>query len=123
MTGSDSKYPSVSREFAERLKGYKSDAMVRVAVVCDAPARSRATGRPNLRGRRQEIIRETRAAANTAIEKIDKVLDKYGGRRLTESADALGNIPVETTAAGIRALARIKNVKAILEDQPLILAT
>jgi hypothetical protein len=35
--------------------------------------------------------------------------------------NALGSIPVETTARGIAALAASEHVKAILEDQPISL--
>ena len=122
MTESASKHTRISREFAQRLDGYEGGATVRVAIVLDAPALPRVTGRAKPRDRRQQIVRETRAAANTAIDEIDEVIEEYGGRRLAESADALGSIAVETTALGIRALANIKNIKAILEDQPVFLA-
>lgn len=119
--GTESKYRNISREFAERLKDYERDAVVRAAVILNASASRRVSKEPGIRTSRQELIRDTRAAASSVIREIDKVLEKYGGHRLAESVNALGSIPVETTAAGIRALGNIKHIKAILEDQPVSL--
>jgi hypothetical protein len=52
---------------------------------------------------------------------LDHILERFDGKRLGTSLDALGCIPVETTAEGIYALAASKHVKAILEDQPISL--
>jgi hypothetical protein len=38
---------------------------------------------------------------------------------LSKSPNALGSLTVETTAAGVSALARSKWVKAVVEDQPI----
>lgn len=114
--------PGISREFAERLRRYRRDRPVRVAVVFELATR-RAEGQGAARRRaRADIARETKLAANAGLEEIDRVLQEFGGKRLVESADALGTIAVETTAAGVKALATISGVKAILEDQPITLA-
>jgi hypothetical protein len=42
-------------------------------------------------------------------------------KKLTTNPDALGSISVETTAAGIAALAASEHVKAIIEDQAVSL--
>jgi hypothetical protein len=52
---------------------------------------------------------------------IDRVLARFGGRGLAERVDALGGLPVETTPAGVRALAATEGVKAILENQTVSL--
>ena len=49
----------------------------------------------------------------------DDILTRYDGKRLATSADALGCVPVETVAAGIKALAESEQIEAILEDQPI----
>ncbi len=48
---------------------------------------------------------------------IDELPKRYGGRRLAAQPDALGSLPVETTAAGIKALAVCESVRGVLEDQ------
>jgi hypothetical protein len=50
---------------------------------------------------------------------IDSILKRHDGRRLARRPNALGSMPVETTAAGIKALASSRWVQAILEDQPI----
>ena len=52
-------------------------------------------------------------------EGVDEVLARFGGRRLSDAPDALGSLPVETTCAGIHALAECDGVSAVLEDQPI----
>jgi hypothetical protein len=48
---------------------------------------------------------------------IDSVLDRHGGKRLDKKSSSVGSVTIHSTAAGIRALARSKRVKAIVEDQ------
>jgi hypothetical protein len=67
------------------------------------------------------IIDDNRKSAEAALPDIDGILKRFNGKRLATSPDALGCIPVETTAAGITALAASERVKAILEDQPISL--
>ena len=111
----------ISREFARPPRRYRRDQPVRVAVVFAIAATRGAGKRAGPRRARSEIARQTRLAANAGLAEIDRVLQEFGGTRLAESADALGSIAVETTAAGVVALATISGVKAILEDQPITL--
>ena len=46
---------------------------------------------------------------------------QFDGRRLTDDVDALGAVPVETTAEGVNALAALEQVRVIIEDQPVSL--
>ncbi len=71
---------------------------------------------------RQASINATRKSAAKALHDIDAILERFGGKRLAENPDALGSIHVETTPAGIRALAASDRIKAILEDQAISLA-
>jgi hypothetical protein len=50
---------------------------------------------------------------------VSAVLEELGGRWLAESPDALGSVPVETTALGLLELAKSDRVRAILDDQPI----
>ena len=54
-----------------------------------------------------------------ALEAVDAILQRVGGKRLASGPDALGSIPVETSPIGIRALAGCEAVKAVLEDQEI----
>ena len=63
----------------------------------------------------------SRKSAERALTDIDAILKRHDGRRLARRPNALGSVPVETTAAGIKALASSRWVQAILEDQPISL--
>ena len=65
------------------------------------------------------MINAVRQSAETALPDIDEVLRRFDGKRLSNNVSALGSIPVETTPAGIKALATLDQVKTILEDQPV----
>lgn len=71
---------------------------------------------------REAAVEAARRSAERALTDIDGILEQHDGRRLAKRPNALGSMPVETTAAGIRALASSRWVQAILEDQPIRLA-
>jgi hypothetical protein len=73
------------------------------------------------RGNRQATIKAMRKSGEQALPDIDRILARFDGKRLAAKPDALGSIPVETTAAGVIALAASEHVKAILEDQAISL--
>jgi len=112
---------NISREFGERLLGLKPHQTVRTVLMLDTRRDDIEGKRPPARGSRSATIEAIRKAAAPALSDIDRILEEYGGRRLAPEVDALGSIPVETTAAGIRALAERPYVKAVLEDQPVSL--
>jgi hypothetical protein len=58
-----------------------------------------------------------RQAVETALPAVDQILSQHEGRRLPGAMEVLGSIPVETTVAGIRALADSDQIRAIMEDQ------
>ena len=64
---------------------------------------------------------DARRAVESAVEEISEILETFGGRRLQGGLDTLGSLALETTPAGIKALAERPDVKAILEDQPVSL--
>jgi hypothetical protein len=70
---------------------------------------------------RKATTERIRQSAEAALPTIAHILERFGGRRLADQANALGSIPVETTSAGIRELAASEHVQAILEDQPISL--
>ena len=107
----------ISAAFRAQLAGLKAQNKVRAIVLLRTDQKGRASRRS--RGSRSAIIDATRKSAGDALPYIDKVIEKFGGKRLADSASALGSVPIETTSEGIKALAELEQVKAILEDQPI----
>jgi len=66
---------------------------------------------------RQALAADVIEAARAALGEIDEILAHHDGERLGEP-NALAAIPVETTRAGILALAESRHVTAIVEEQP-----
>src|SRR5258708_1905782 len=108
----------ISPHFRARLDGLGPKQKVRAIVLLTTPT-GRAPTRREARTNRRAIVESVRPATQAALPDIDEILHRFDGRRLKESSDALGSIPVETTPAGVRALAASDHVKTILEDQPI----
>ncbi len=117
-----SRTDKISPEFAARLgrlaPGTKVDAII---LVTGAASAGKVHGERGSRVERQSTVDKKRRAAEHALPEIDTILRRYGGRRLADGANALGSIPVETTAAGIKALAASRHVRLILENQAVSL--
>jgi hypothetical protein len=109
----------ISREFASRLDRLEGDEPVRAVVLLRTKGAAEPSGRRQSPKERAAAVEAVRASAERALEDVDKVLARFDGKRLAKRPDALGSVPVETTAEGIRALASSRRVQAILEDQPL----
>ena len=106
----------ISDEFSSRLDHLKPRDTVRAILLLHTPVAAKFKGKT-----REHRIRAIQDAAEQALDGIDDILHRHKGQRLAEHANALGSVPVETTAAGIKALAASEHVKAILEDQPIAL--
>ena len=112
-----SRNPKISATFAARLAKLAPDQKLRVIIMlADGPSR-KGSGRRLTREQRRKAMEKTQAAADGALDAVDRILGSFDGKRLAKRADALGCLPVETTAAGIRALADAPEVESILEDQ------
>jgi len=109
----------ISREFATRLDRLARDEKVRAVVLLRTEGAGGQAGKRQSLEEREAAVEAMRTSAERALGDVDKVLAQFDGRRLAKKPDALGSIPVETTAEGIRALASSRRVQAILEDQPL----
>jgi hypothetical protein len=109
----------ISAGMRARLDRMPRGAWVRAVVVLN-------TGASDRRGRRQgpeereAAVTRMKAAAAELLPQLDSVLSEGGGRRLSDSPDALGTVIVEAPPTAIRRLAESGYVKAILEDQPLV---
>src|SRR5712692_1091702 len=113
-------HPKVSREFAARLDQLRPQQKVRAIVLLRTKDAGTAATQRRSRTNRQATIEAVRQSAEQALGEIDSILERFDGRRLAD-VNALGSLPVETTARGIAALAASEHVKAILEDQPISL--
>lgn len=111
----------IGPEFAVRLKRLAPQQKIRAIVMLYTKGVSELPGQRQSHAERQKAIEEIRKSVEPALADIDDILKRFGGRRLANSPDALGSTPVESTVAGITALAASKHVRAILEDQAITL--
>jgi hypothetical protein len=109
----------ISPEFAARLEHLGPREEVRAIVLVRTTGPDSRPDPPQNREERKALARAARPSAEKALDDIDGILARCQGQRLADHPDALGSLPVETTAAGIRALASSRWVKAILEDQAI----
>jgi hypothetical protein len=107
----------ISTVFSSRLARLEPENAVRALVLLRTQNSGRVRSRRRNRTSRQEIVDATQKSAERALDDIDRILESFGGERLSKTPDALGSIAVETTVAGIEALAASAWVKAIFEDQ------
>ena len=107
----------LSDAFEARLRGLKSGAKVRAVVMLERGRPGKSESRE-----RTDQVRRVRESATAVLGEIDSILAQFHGRRFGNEPNALGYVSVETTPAGIRALARSNSVRGILEDQPVRLA-
>lgn len=120
----------ISPGFAARLGRLGPREQVRAIVMLQPSAADGPPGKSYGAGYaavKKRLTGEERAAAVKGVRRtlakslpdLDRVLERHGGKRLRDEVDALGAVPVVTTAAGIDALTSLDYVKAILEDQPV----
>jgi len=112
---------SISSEFSARLKQLDPQQRMRVMVVLRAAGPAVERGRRQSSVQRRARIETIRDATEHAVKTIDGILERFHGRRLSAEVNALGIVPVETTVAGVKALASSDQIKAVLEDQPVAL--
>ncbi len=117
----DPQKDKISTEFEARLNRLGSHQKVRAIVMLHFKDAGKARARRQSRVKRQATFNAILESAEAALPEIDEILERFEGRRLAPSVDALACVPVETTTAGIIALAASKHVKTILEDQPISL--
>lgn len=96
-----------------------SAKLLQVVVMVDLPAVDTLEDRSEIRARRKRIAAQAKAATRNVSNEMDGVLKRFGGRRFDIEAGAIGAIAVETTPDGIRAIAALDDVSAVVEDQPL----
>jgi hypothetical protein len=109
----------ISAQFSARLARLEPGDKVRAFLLLRVGGPGSRSGRRQTRAEREEAVKAFRKSSGQALDDLDKILKKHDGRLLARRPNALGSLPVETTAAGIRALARSRWVQAVFEDQPI----
>jgi hypothetical protein len=112
----------ISSAFSARLARLGPGDKVHAIVLLRTGKTGTRSSKRQSSAEREAAVRATRESAERALPDIDDILKEHDGRRLSRRPDALGFMPVETTAAGIKALARSRWVQAVLEDQPIHLS-
>lgn len=115
--------PGISREFVARLDKLGAKQKVRAVVMLQINESGASGSTQPTRQQRAEMMAQIRQRSAEALPHIDAILERYDGERLSETVNALGSVVIETTAAGIKALAASEHVKTILEDQSLLKLT
>ena len=113
--------PKISAEFSARLARLKPADKIRAIVMLEVERGGKARARRISPAQRQAAIDAIGESAKEALVEVDDILLRFEGKRLALTANALGYLPIETTRAGIEALAESEQVKAVLEDQPISL--
>lgn len=100
-------------DFAASLRQGDTSRQVCAFLVVNVVSGGPPFARSERRARREAM----KAAVEAILPELDDLLARQGGRRLPSSLDALGIVAVETSAAGVLALAEIAWVAAILSEQ------
>jgi hypothetical protein len=108
----------ISPELASRLRRLEPGHHVRVVLFLETPPPPAQAARqpPEVR---QSSVEAVKRSTQRAVSAVDRILADHGGERLSKSPTALGSLNVETTAAGVSALARSRWVKSLVEDQSI----
>jgi len=111
-------YTKISREFVRRLASLAPEQKIRAFVMLQTGDVGEALSGRRASREREAVLQTIRRQAEAALPDIDRLLDQFGGKRLS-GVDALGGVSVETTAAGILGLTSLVHVRVVLEDQEI----
>jgi hypothetical protein len=109
----------ISVDFANRLSNLQPQQKVRVIVFLHID-NGKNCGARQSPAERKAAIESIRNSAKLAFEYILNIIKDFGGHPLSDNPGALGQIPIEISAAGVNALAESDMVKAVLEDQTIV---
>lgn len=107
----------ISDVFLARLAALGPGKKLRAIVMLAGAPPTRTSQRRRTRQERRAAVEQTRNASEKALASVDLILERCDGKRLAQDVNALGCVPIETTAAGIKALADAPEVESIMEDQ------
>ncbi|MEM8830305.1 MAG: hypothetical protein AAGE96_13240 [Cyanobacteria bacterium P01_G01_bin.19] len=114
----DSSKQKISPEFAAKLNSYPPTAKVRVIVLLQSASQQNNSHRQN-RQERKAAIQAMQDSVKKSWQIVDRLIEKYDGKKSTNQPDALGSMAIEITPSGVNALALSDAVKAIVEDQKI----
>jgi hypothetical protein len=106
-------------EFAARLTQLEPHQKVRVVVLLQSRGDENLGGKRQSRLERQATIQSLRESATQSLANINEVVQYFDGKLLVDYPNALGAISIEITAAGIDALTKSNDVKAVMEDRSI----
>ena len=95
----DAHKAKISPEFSARLAHLKPQQKIRAMVMVGVNVPGKTPGQRQSRAERQAVIEQIRHSAEPALLEIDGILEHYNGKRLAAGVNALGAVPIETTAA------------------------
>ena len=110
----------ISPEFFDKLNRLDPKQKIRIVVMLYTSEMGKKS-RHQPRAERKKAMESILEASKKAIPEIDAILNRYGGEKWASAPDVLGCLPLETTVSGVNALTSLKEVKAVLEDQPISL--
>ena len=117
MEATRNRKPSkLSEEFAARLDSTPAHEKLYAVVLLD-PRHERTRSHRHSSRQRRATVGALRKACRHVLVDLDEILENCGGRRIDNEVSALGTVAVEATPAGIKKLARLKDVKTVLGDQ------
>jgi hypothetical protein len=116
----DESLKKISSVFLNRRDSLALNQNIRAIVLIRSSETHKSSRRRQNYSDRHTAIDIMQKSVQKALRDVDHILKSFDGKRLVDSPNALGFIPVETSAAGIRALAGSKWVKAIMEDQQIV---
>jgi len=111
----------IDPEFLDRINIMPPDQIIRVILILSDDNEYEQPKTRRTEQERKKIMESVLKSGAKAMNEINSVLQAYGGTNLTSSPNILGCISIAATGAGIKALACLDKVKAIMEDQPVYL--
>lgn len=109
----------ISAKFVTRLDNLRPGQRVRAIVFLCSKRGDKKSERRHTLIERQATIQRIQESTEQALVEVNSILDRFDSIRLTERPDALGSISVEATPAGIKAIAALKCVAVVIEDQEI----
>ena len=106
----------LSKEFAARLDSTPAHEKLYAVVLLEA-RHERTRSHRHKSGQRRTAVGALRKACGPVLVELDEILSNCGGRRIDDKVSALGTVAIVATPAGIKKLARLRDVKSVLEDQ------
>jgi len=107
----------LSPQFASRISNLGRREKIRAIILVKADGEAIHEPSGQIRTRSRGAVNAVNGAFSKALSEVDGILKRHSGQRISASPNALGSIVVETTPAGVLALADSEHVRAIFEDQ------